>query len=83
MESVDKECFLLNLGREIMMFKRGYLVDKVAVNYQVKNTFVKYFSDRKAVHVSPSQIDFYNVIIDLAANPPKISLKSTDSLVTL
>jgi hypothetical protein len=81
-ESVDKECFLLNLGREIMMFKRGYLVDQVTINFQVNNTFVKYFPDRKAVHVSPSQIDFYNVLIDLAVNPPKISLKSTDSLVT-
>lgn len=73
---------MLNLGRELLLFKRGYLVDRAVVNHQVDNTFLRYFSDRKVVHVSPTQIDFYNVIIDISANPPKISLKSTDSLMT-
>jgi len=71
----------MNLGKEIYMFKKGYCVDKVAVNFHDNNTVLKYFSDRKLVHVAPTQIDFYNVVIDLAANPPKIQLKSTDSIV--
>ena len=63
------------------MFKKGYCVDRVAINYQVDNTFLKYFPDRRLVHVSPAQIDFYNLVIDLAVNPPKLALKSTDSIV--
>ncbi len=65
-----------------MLFKRGYLVDGANVNFKVDNTFLKYFSDKKIVHVAPNQIDFYNVLIDLTANPPKLTLKSTDALIT-
>ena len=32
------------------------------------------------MHVSPVQIDFYNVTIDLVTNPPKLSIKSFDSV---
>ena len=63
------------------MFKKGYCVDKVAVNFHDNNTVLKYFSDKKLVHVAPNQIDFYSVIIDQAINPPKIQLKSTDSII--
>ena len=65
------------------MFKKGYMVDKVSVNFKDDNTFVKYFPDQKVVHGTSNQLDFYAVVIDLAANPPKISLKSTDSLMML
>jgi len=41
---------------------------------------LKYFGDKKLIHVAPSQIDFYNVIIDLVSNPPKLAIKSTDSI---
>ena len=80
-ESINRDCFLINLGKEIYMFKKGYCVDKVVVNNRDKNTILKYFSDRKLVHVSLTQFDFYNVVIDLVSNPPKLQLKSTDSIV--
>ena len=78
---VSKECYLLNLGNKLMLFKKGYMVDEAKLNFHSPNTYLKYFSDRKVVFVAPNQIDVYNLQIDLHANPPKISLKSTDSLL--
>ena len=63
------------------MFKRGYMVDTAVVNYQIKDTFLRMYSDCKVVFITPSTIDMYNLSIDLVANPPKIALKSTDSIM--
>ena len=80
-ETVNKECYLLNLGQKIMMFKRGYMVDTAVVNYQINDTYLRMYSDCKVVFITPSNIDMYNLSIDLLANPPKIALKSTDSIM--
>ena len=80
-ESINKECYLLNLDKKIMMFKRGYMVDQAIVNFQKSRTYLRYYVDKRVVFVAPDQIDMHNLLIDLNSNPPKISLKSTDSIV--
>jgi hypothetical protein len=51
--NLNKECYLLNLGWKIMLFKRGYMVDSVCINHKEHNTFLRYFSDRKVIFVGP------------------------------
>ena len=80
-ETVNKECYLLNLAQKIMMFKRGYMVDTATVNYQFDNTYLRLYPDRRVVVITPNQIDMYHLHLDLLANPPKISLQSTDCIM--
>lgn len=68
----------MNLGQEILMFRKGYLVERVRINQKVEGTHLKYFGDRMLVHVSSRQLDFYEVAIDLLATPPKLALQSFD-----
>jgi hypothetical protein len=72
----------MNLGQSILMFSKGYCVDKVFINMQLQESILKYFGDRKLIHISPAQIDLYNVAIDLLANPPKLTINSFDSIAS-
>ena len=80
-ENINKEVYLLNLEESLLMFKRGYMVDRANVNYHDKDIHLRFFG-RKVIFVAPSQIDMYALQVDLLANPPKISLRSSDSLLT-
>lgn len=80
-ESLTKDCYFMNLGQEILAFKKGFKVDEVKINRQSANSLLKYYNDKKLIHISEKQIDFYDFSIDLTANPPKISLTSTDSIL--
>jgi hypothetical protein len=62
------------------MFKKGYMIDKVYINIQMDNSLLKYW-DKKLIHIAPTQIDFYNVVIDLISNPPRLTIKPYDSIV--
>ncbi len=77
-ESVAKDTFLMNLGQEILMFRKGYLVERVRITQKVEGTRLKYFTDRVLVHFSAKQLDFYQVAIDLIATPPKLAIQSFD-----
>jgi len=78
---VSKECYLLNLGNKLMLFKKGYMVDDAQLNFHSPNTYLRYFPDKKVAFVAPKQIDVYSLQVNLHANPPKITLKSTDSIL--
>lgn len=77
-ESVARDAFLMNLGQEILMFRKGYLVERVRITQRVEGTHLKSFGDRVLVHVSTCQLDFYELAIDLSATPPKLALQSFD-----
>lgn len=34
-ESISRDCYLINVGQAILMFKKGYLVDRAAINMHV------------------------------------------------
>ena len=57
------------------------MVDEAKLNFHSPNTYLNYFPDKKVVFVAPNQIDMYSIVVNLQANPPKINLKSTDSIV--
>ena len=79
---MNKEVYLLNLGCKIMMFKRGYMVDTAYVNSKKDpDSYLRLYPDRRVVFIAPGQVDMYNLTLDLLANPPKISLDSTDSIM--
>jgi hypothetical protein len=82
-ESIAKDSYFMNLGQTILMFRKGYCVDKAFINLKVEGTLLKYFGDKKLIHISPLQIDFYNVIIDLVSKPPKLTIQSFDSISSI
>lgn len=82
-ESISKDSYFMNLGQTILMFSKGYLVDRVYINIKVEGTVLKYFGDKKLIHISPKQIDFYKVEIDMGSNPPKLKIDSFDSITNV
>lgn len=78
-ESISRDCYLLNIGQAILMFKKGYLVDRVYINIHVEGSYMKYL-DKQLIHAVPSQIDFYGLQAYLNSNPPKLTITSEDSV---
>lgn len=78
-ESISSDCYLINIGQAILMFRKGYLVDRASINIHVEGSFLKYF-DKQLIHVVPSQIDFYHTQVFLNSNPPKLTIISDDSV---
>lgn len=81
-ESITKDVMLMNLGPSILMFSKGYYVDKFFINFKIQGTFLKYFNNY-LIHISQTQIDFYYVNIDLVSNPPKLQIHSFDSIINI
>ena len=45
LKNFSKETFLMNLGSEILVFKKGYIVDAVSINLRNENSILKYVGD--------------------------------------
>lgn len=82
-ECITKDSYFMNLGQDILLFRKGYCVDKIFINLKLEGTLLKYFGDKKLVHIAPKQIDFYSFMIDLVSNPPKLSIHSYDSITNI
>ena len=50
--SAHKGTFIMNLGTEILTFKKGYIMDSVNINVKVENSFLKYIGSNTLVHFS-------------------------------
>jgi hypothetical protein len=81
-ESISRDCYLINIGQAILMFRKGYLVDRAAINIHVEGSYLKYF-DKQLIHAVPSQIDIYHIQTALNSNPPKLTIISDDSVLAL
>jgi hypothetical protein len=81
-ESISRDCYLLNIGQAILMFRKGYLVDRAYISIHVEGSYMKYF-DKQLIHAVPSQIDFYRLQAYLNSNPPKLTITSEDSVIAV
>lgn len=71
----------LNLGQEILVAKKGYIVDSVNINLQVESSYLKYLPRRKIlVHIEKDSMDLYSFKINLITVPHRIQLAALDSI---
>lgn len=55
LENYSKDIVFLNLGQEILVAKKGYILDSVNINLQVEHSFLKYLPAKQIlVHIERS-----------------------------
>jgi hypothetical protein len=69
------------LGQEILVARKGYIVDSVNIDLQVESSYLKYLPRRQIlVHIEKNSVDLYSFKINLNSVPQRIQLASLDSL---
>jgi len=69
----------LNLGQEVLIAKKGYIVD--SVNFQIDTSYLKYLPRKQIlVHIKKNCMDLYSFKIDVNSVPHRIQLTSLDSI---
>ena len=51
-KNFSKETFLMNLGSEILAFKKGYIIDSAMINVKNEHSILEYIGDEKLLHLS-------------------------------
>ena len=51
-KNFEKEFFLMNLGSELLTFKKGYVIDSVFITQKKENSILKYNGDGRLIHLS-------------------------------
>jgi hypothetical protein len=52
LKNFSKEFFLMNLGSEILTFKKGYVIDSAYINLKNEHSILKYNGDERLIHLS-------------------------------
>ena len=81
LENYSNDIVFLNLGQEILVARKGYIVDSVSINLQIESSYLRYLPRQKVlVHIEKNSVDLYSFKINLTAVPQRIQLTSLDSL---
>lgn len=81
LENYSNDIVFLNLGQEILVARKGYIVDSVSINLQIETSYLRYLPRRKVlVHIEKNSVDLYSFKINLTVVPQRIQLTSLDSL---
>ena len=56
LKNFSKETFLMNLGAEILAFKKGYMIDSVSISVSIDHSILKYIGHERLIHVSDKRI---------------------------
>ena len=72
--------FLINLGDEVLVVKKGYILDSVRMASKKEKIKFIYFNDGTLFCVSQSKVEVYNFSIDFTVNPYKIVTQPKDSI---
>lgn len=52
LENYSKDIVFLNLGQEVLIAKKGYIVDSVNINFQIDTSYLKYLPRKQIlVHI--------------------------------
>lgn len=52
LENYSKDIVFLNLGQEILVAKKGYIVDSVNINLQIESSYLRYLPRKQIlVHI--------------------------------
>jgi len=72
---------VLNLGQEILIASRGYIVDSVNINLQLGNAYLKLIPHRHTLlHIQANFMEIYQFTIKTSVFPHRIQLSSLDSV---
>lgn len=81
LENYSNDIVFLNLGQEILVARKGYIVDSVNINLQIESSYLKYLPRKQIlVHIEKNSVDLYSFKINLNSVPQRIQLAALDSL---
>ena len=81
LENYSKDIVFLNLGQEILVAKKGYIVDSVNINLQIESSYLRYLPRKQIlVHIEKNSMDLYSFKINVNSIPHRIQLTSLDSI---
>ena len=71
----------MNLGQEILVASKGYIVDSVNINIQFNDAYLKLLPHRQILlHIQENYMEVYNFKINTTVLPNRIELTSLDSI---
>ena len=71
----------MNLGQEILIASKGYIVDSVNINLQLGDTYLKLIPHRHTLlHIQANYMEIYQFNINTTVFPHRIELSSLDSI---
>ena len=72
---------VMNLGQEILVASKGYIVDSVNINIQQNDTYLKLIPNRQILlHIQENFMEVYQFKINTSVLPNRIELSSIDSI---
>lgn len=80
LKNFSKETFLMNLGAEILAFKKGYIIDSVSISVSTENSILKYIGDERMIHISDRRIEIYEFKLNSSSKPYRIKVSPLDSI---
>jgi hypothetical protein len=70
----------MNLGSEMLAFKKGYVIDSVFITQTKENSTLKYNGDGRLIHISDKKFEIYSFTLNMNKKPYKINVSSIDSI---
>lgn len=70
----------MNLGAEILVFKKGYMIDSANINLKNEHSILKYNGDERLIHLSDRKFEIYEFILNTKRKPYKIKLSPLDAI---
>ena len=72
---------VMNLGQEILVASKGYIVDSVNINIQQNDAYLKLIPNRQILlHIQENFMEVYQFKINTSVLPNRIELSSIDSI---
>ena len=78
--SAFKGTFIMNLGSEILTFKKGYIIDSVNINIKIEHSYLKYIGQDTLIHFSNKRFEIYDYEFKTNVKPYKVVVNSRDSM---
>jgi hypothetical protein len=73
LRNYSKDIIVMNLGQEILVASKGYIVDSVNINLQANNTYLKLIPQRHILlHIQANFMEVYKFKINTAQHPLRI-----------
>ena len=70
----------MNIGDDILAFRKGYNIDTASVSMGAGNNYLRYIGNNKLIHITDIKVEIYNFSINENIYPPRMIVKSSDSI---
>ena len=75
-----KGMYIMELGYEILLLKKGYVLDSVNINVKLKHSVLRYIGDNRIIHFNNKFLELYHFDLNNKAKPYKIKINPIDSV---